>query len=145
MEGDDGLEEGGVEMPAPARKPKAKAKNTAKARASPKSGCRGRGRGLGRARGGGGRGAHMEDLETPEPRGGVVENETPEGASLKKPATKKVRKDQGTKEVKGLPLHLREECKKFLICSYAVHVGQNCTLSIQKQSQANPAWCLLPG
>ena len=120
-------DEGDDEMPIATKKPAAKGKATAKAKAKSKAKASptetpNRGRGRGRGRGGAtGRGKMAVEIETPGPRGDPVEEETPSSASLKKPVKRKAKELQG-KDVKGLPLHLREECKKFLNCMACIHV-----------------------
>ena len=124
-------------------KAKAKAKAKATSKANPSSGGRGRGgrgrggRGRGgRGRGGRGRGASKtcgddgddeddreqdEVLETPEPRAAPPPEETPlDDLRLAKTNRKRKASDKepaggskAAKVVRGLPLHLRDECKKF--------------------------------
>ena len=61
-----------------------------------------------------------EVLETPEPRGGAPPEETPlndpcaaKTSRKRKASDKEPAGAKAAKVVKGLPLHLREECKKF--------------------------------
>ena len=75
----------------------------------------------------------------------AAEEETPSSASMKKPQKRKAKEVQ-PKEVRGLPIHLREECKQFLNCTACIHEAHTrefCPESLLAY-QVDPAWHWLP-